>query len=140
MSTEPSDKHIWAASYERDTRGVFGLERELPQEIVRQVQVRLTRPNQAQVTQPRPINRNALEAYLQGNYHLQKTYMAAPDRELRAAGECFQQAIDGAPEFALAYVGLAEAHHIPFWPSSEAPMRRAAEKAVALDPLLRKLW
>jgi len=81
------------------------------------------------------VDPKALEAYLQGNYHLQKGLMGVRDRELRTAGQYFQQAIDAAPDFALAYVGLAEAHHNLLWPSSEdfALMRRAAEKAVALD-------
>lgn len=130
-----SDKHIWAASYERDTPDVFVLERDLTEEIASQVQARLTM-RQAPLAQPRPMNLNALEAYLQGNYHLQKGRMGVRDKELRIAGEYFQHAIDAVPDFALAYVGLAEAHHNLFWPSSEdfALMRRAAEKAVALDP------
>jgi len=129
----PADKHLWANSYERDTRDVFVLERDLTQEIARQIQARLTTPNQALLAQPRPVNLNALEAYLQGNHHLHKEYS---DRELRKAGEYFQQAIDAAPDFALAYVGLAQAHHVLWWPSNEdfALMRQAAEKAVALDP------
>jgi TolB-like protein/DNA-binding winged helix-turn-helix (wHTH) protein/tetratricopeptide (TPR) repeat protein len=132
----PSDKHIWASSYERDVRDVFGLEREVASDVAHHVQARLLTPNQAPQAPPRPVNPNALEAYLQGNYHLQKGMMGVRDRELRTAGEYFQHAIDAAPDFALAYVGLAEAHHILFWSSSEdfALMRGAAEKAAALDP------
>ncbi len=131
----PSDKHIWAASYERDMRDVLVLERDLTEEIVRQVQARLTTPAQAPRAPPQRLNPKALDAYLQGHYHLQKGYLGVRDRELRTAGEYFQQAIDAAPDFALAYVGLAEAHHELFWPSSQdfAIMRGAAEKAVALD-------
>lgn len=132
----PSDRHIWANSYERDTREVFALERDVTQDIARQVQARLSTPNQAAVAQPRPVNQKALEAYLQGNYHLQRRLTENRDKEMRTAEEYFQQAIDAAPDFTLAYVGLAEAHHLFFWGSSEdvAIMKGAAEKAVALDP------
>ena len=36
-----SDKHIWAKTYERDLKDVFALERELTEEIARQIQARL---------------------------------------------------------------------------------------------------
>jgi TolB-like protein/DNA-binding winged helix-turn-helix (wHTH) protein len=138
----PLDKHLWAASYERDVRDVFGLERDIAADVANQVQARLTTqnkvapPGSSGPEQPRPINLKALEAYLQGNYHLHKADVGPPDKELRMAGEYFQQAIDVDANFALAYVGLAETHHNLFWPSGEdfAIMRGAAEKAVGLDP------
>jgi TolB-like protein/DNA-binding winged helix-turn-helix (wHTH) protein len=132
----PSDKHIWAKSYERDMRDVFALEADVTGDITRQVQAHLTTPDQASPAPRRRVNLDALEAYLQGNYHLHKGMMADRDRELKTAGEYFQHAIDAAPDFALAYVGLAEAHHYLLWASSvdSVIMIRAAEKAVALDP------
>ena len=71
----PSDKHIWANSYERDLRDVFALEREVTGDIARQVQARLTPGSPTHIGQPRPVDPKALEAYLQGNYHLQKGMM-----------------------------------------------------------------
>jgi TolB-like protein/DNA-binding winged helix-turn-helix (wHTH) protein len=138
----PSDKHFWAASYERDVRDVFGLEREIAGDVAHQVQARLRIQNQVALParsgpeQPRPVNLKALEAYLQGHYHLRKAALGGPDQEIRMAGEYFQQAIDADPNFALAYVGLAEAHHGLWWPSSEdfTIMKGAAQKAVDLDP------
>ena len=132
----PSDKHMWANSYERDVPDVFVLERDLTRDIVRQIEARLTTQNQTPPPPPRAVNLKALEAYLQGNYHLDEARRRPNDKELRTAGEYFQHAIDAQPDFAPAYIGLAEAHHLLLWPSSEdfALMRRAAEKAVALDP------
>jgi TolB-like protein/DNA-binding winged helix-turn-helix (wHTH) protein len=137
----PSDKHLWAASYEREVRDVFGLERDIAGEVAHQVQLRLRIQDRMVATssspeQARPVNLRALEAYLQGNYHLHQAEFGPPDKETRMAGEFFQQAIDADPNFALAYVGLAQAHHVLFWPSSEdfAIMRRATEKAVDLGP------
>jgi TolB-like protein/DNA-binding winged helix-turn-helix (wHTH) protein len=132
----PSDRHIWAKSYERNIGDVFALERDVTQDIARQVQARLTLSNQVAMAQPRPVNQKALEAYLQGNYHLHKGYMGVRDKEFRTAGEYFQQAIDAAPDFTLAYVGVAESHNTLFFPSNEdfGIMKGAAEKAVGLDP------
>ena len=138
----PSDKHIWANSYERDLRDVFALEREVSGDIAHQVQAQLTPRTPTHIGQSRPVDPKALEAYLQGNYHLKKGMTGVRDKELRLAGEYFQQAVDAAPDFVLAYVGLAEAHNVLLWPSSEdfGIMKGAAEKAVALDQASSEAW
>ncbi len=131
----PSDKHLWAASYERDVRDVFVLERDVTEDIARQVQARLTSPNQAAVAQLRPVNPKALDSYLQGNYHLSQYAKGAGDEEKRKAAEYFQQAIGADPKFASAYNGLANAHLGLLWPSRRDAeiATEAAERAVALD-------
>lgn len=132
----PSDRHLWANSYERDMQNVFALEREVAADIAHQVQAHLTPQDQTPADQPRPVNLQALEAYLQGNYHLQKANMAPRDKELRTAGEYFQQAIGADPAFAPAFIGLAEAHHNLWWPSGDdfEMMRTSAKKALELMP------
>jgi len=130
----PSDKHLWANSYERDIHDVFALERDLTQEIAREIQAQLKTPNQVRLAQARPVNAKALEAYLQGSYYLNRF----TEEETRKAQEYFQEAIDADPHFAAAYVGMALAHYGLFQGSSEdaAIARRAAERALELDPTL----
>jgi adenylate cyclase len=132
----PSDKHLWANSYEREMRDVFTLEREVTDDIAHRVQAQVTTGTQPPAAQHRPINLTALEAYLQGNYHLNKPDSGPRDEELRKAGKYFQQAIDADPNFAPAYIGLSNSHEPLWWPSSDDfdSMSRAAKKAVALDP------
>jgi serine/threonine protein kinase/tetratricopeptide (TPR) repeat protein len=132
-----SDKHLWANSYERDIRDVFMLEREVTSDIAHRIQAQLATENQPPATQRRPINLTALEAYLQGNYHLNRGVAMGPrDEELRKAGIYFQHAINADPGFAPAYIGLAKSHDNVQWPSSDdlEIMTKAAEKAIALDP------
>jgi serine/threonine protein kinase/Tfp pilus assembly protein PilF len=138
----PTDKHLWANSYERDLRDVFALEKDVTGDIARQVQAKLKTPDQATSAQPRPVNPKVLEAYLQGNYHLQKFSRGSGDEEKRKAWEFFQQAIDADPGFAPAYVGLSEAHNGTMQGSIEDEVveRKAAEKAVELDPTLSEAW
>jgi TolB-like protein/DNA-binding winged helix-turn-helix (wHTH) protein/Tfp pilus assembly protein PilF len=131
-----SDKHMWANSYERDLRDVFALERDVTEDIARQVQAKLTAPNQAAGAQFRPVSPKALDLYLQGNYHLNEFSRGAGDEEKRKAAECFLQAIDAEPDFASAYNGLANAHLGLLWPSRQDAeiATEASERAVALDP------
>jgi len=132
----PSDRHLWANSYERDLRDVFALERHVTADITHQVEARLTPPNQGQPAQPQPVNPEALDAYFQGNYHLNGFGKGSGDEEKRNAVKFFQQAIDADPNFAVAYIGLADAHVDLMWPSKHDGeiATRAAERAVELDP------
>jgi TolB-like protein/DNA-binding winged helix-turn-helix (wHTH) protein/Flp pilus assembly protein TadD len=132
----PSDKHLWANSYERDTRDMFALERDVTEEIARQVRARLRTPSNAPLAQRLPVNPKALHAYLQGNYYLTRGERGLNDEEKKRAAEYFQLAIDAEPGFVPAYIGLADAHDNRMLGSSEdtAIRRKAAEKALALDP------
>ena len=138
----PSDKHLWASSYERDTRDIFALERDLTEEIAHQVQTRLSTVKPGPLPYPRPIDPKVLDAYVQGNYHLRGRGRGAGDEENKKAQQYFQQAIDADPNFAPAYIGLACAHDNLLQGSNEnlAAMRKAAEKAVELDPSSSDAW
>ena len=131
----PSDRHLWANTYEGDFRDVFALERNVTQDIARQVQARLM-SNQSQQTRPRPTNPKALDAYLQGNYHLQRYGSGGGVEEMKKASDLFQAAIDSDPKFAPAYFGLAHSHAaLPLVsPEDSAIARKAEETGLALDP------
>jgi TolB-like protein/DNA-binding winged helix-turn-helix (wHTH) protein/lipoprotein NlpI len=131
-----TDKHLWANTYERDLHDVFALEGEVTNDIADQVRSRVAIQDRALSAQPRRINLKALEAYLQGHYHLNKAEMGRRNEELRKASEFFQQAVDADPEFVSAYLGLSAAHHDPWWPSNEdfEIFRASAAKALELSP------
>jgi TolB-like protein/DNA-binding winged helix-turn-helix (wHTH) protein/Tfp pilus assembly protein PilF len=132
----PSDQHIWANTYERDIRDVFALERDVTEEIARQVQSRLRAQGQSALSQTKAVNPKALEAYLQGNYHLNLYGKGSGQEEQVKAAEYFQQAIDADPSFAPAYIGLASAHKELLLGSSQdvAVRKMSLERAVELDP------
>ena len=131
----PSDKHVWADSYEGDIRDMFALERDVTEKIAHQVQARLTTEKQVAPLHSRSLNPKVLEAYLQGSYHQDRYGEGAGDEELKEAQKSFQQAIDADPNFAPAYTGLAMAHMNLLWPSNQDfdIARRMAERAVELD-------
>jgi TolB-like protein/DNA-binding winged helix-turn-helix (wHTH) protein len=134
----PADRHLWANSYERDMQDVFTLEREVTGDIARQIKTRLTEPTEVSIQSPAPINPKVLEAYLQGNYYLDREGKGAGDEERRKSAQYFQQAIDIDPDFAPAYNGLARAHLYLLWSSSRDVeiVKTAAQRAAELDPTL----
>ena len=99
----PTDKHLWAESYERDTRDVLTLQDEVASTIAHQIDVELTPNEQARFAEPRPVNPEALEAFLKGRYFL----IEETSDSFQKATESFQQAIKIAPDDAEGYVGLA---------------------------------
>jgi TolB-like protein/DNA-binding winged helix-turn-helix (wHTH) protein len=141
----PADRHLWASSYERDLRDLLSLESEVAGAIAHQIEAKLTPAEQARLATTRKIDFEAFEAYLQGKFHVgnaesleyRKGKQPEKRQELQTARDFFQKAIDKDPNYALAYVGLAET-----WtgrPASEHGPQRELEylqKAVALDPSL----
>jgi len=132
-----SDKHLWADSYERDTRDVLTLQDEVAATIAHEVDVELTPEEQARFGNSRTVNPAAHDAYLKGRY-----YLNSPSEErVRKALEQFDQAIKADPDFAPAYAGIADAYTWGddwYFPANEVmpKAKAAAEKAVQLDDSL----
>ncbi len=130
----PSDKHLWARSYEEDLRDVFALQTKVARDIAQQVLAKLTPKSTS--PQPRPVDLKVLDAFIQGNYYLNSTGRGAGDEGRLKARKYFQQAIDLDPNFAPAYIGLADSHAILLQgqPEHLVIAKKAAEKALELDP------
>ena len=138
----PSDKHVWANSFEDDSGDAFKLERDVTQEIAAEIETHLEPPSEANLQQPRPVNSKVFDAYLQGNYHLHKVSRGAGEAEGKKAVEYFQRALDADANFAPAYVGIASAYANSFYGSRQDTtiMRQAAERALALAPNSSEAW
>jgi TolB-like protein/Tfp pilus assembly protein PilF len=132
------DSHLWAESYERDLRNVLALQSEVAQAIAREVRIKLTPQERAQITQVLDVDANAYEAYLKGRYYWNR-------RSIESLGkcvECFRQAIAADPNYAAAYSGLADGLTISGLWSLLAPAegcgkaKELAQYAIKLDPSL----
>jgi TolB-like protein/DNA-binding winged helix-turn-helix (wHTH) protein/lipoprotein NlpI len=130
-----SDRHLWAESYERDLRDVLALQNEVSRDIATEIQIKVTAQDKIPVAGERPVNPEAHEAYLKGRYFWNKR----TGEGVRKGIEYFEQATRLDPNYAMAYVGLAESYIVlnghRFLPPTEAypKVREAALKALELD-------
>jgi len=102
----PTDTHLWAESYERDTRDVLVLQAEIAQAVARQVKVTLTPAESNHAATARPVNPEVYELYLKGRYEADKRSVA----NLKTSLEYFQQAINLDRTYAQAYSGVADSY------------------------------
>jgi TolB-like protein/DNA-binding winged helix-turn-helix (wHTH) protein/Tfp pilus assembly protein PilF len=129
--------HIWADSYDEDLGDLLNLERDIAGSVTREVARRLTDARRIHAAAVHVNNPQAHQAYLRGRFHLQKLTRAGDEK----AVEYFNEAIAADPNYAMAYVGLAEAQ-IALTTAHRAPLetmpvaRAAAEKAISLDESL----
>jgi TolB-like protein/DNA-binding winged helix-turn-helix (wHTH) protein/Flp pilus assembly protein TadD len=133
----PTDKHLWAESYERDLGDVLRLQSEVARTIVQQVRAQLTPQQQARLGSAPVVNPEAYEAYLRGRYYLSNQFtMAEP---LNRAKSYFEESIRKDPGFALAYSGLADSYvYLAIFrqlspEGAYKPAKEALRKALELD-------
>jgi TolB-like protein/Tfp pilus assembly protein PilF len=131
-----NDRHLWAKTYERDLKDVLQLQDEVAREIAEEIRVKLTPEERTRLTDARPLDPAAHDAYLRGRYFWNRR----TEPELHKAKDYFEQAIAKDPGYAPAYSGLADTYfylsygwgHIP--PREGMPLARAAAlKAIELD-------
>ena len=104
----PTDKHLWAETYERDLGDVLSLQSEVARAIAQQVRAQVTPQQQARFGAARPVNPEAYDAYLRGRYYLSNLFTTP--QPLNMARIYFEEAVQKDPGFALAHAGLADAY------------------------------
>jgi eukaryotic-like serine/threonine-protein kinase len=102
-----TDRHLWSESYERDLRDLLAMQSEIAQAIVREIQMTISPAERARLSSNRPINRKAFDDYLQGRFLY---FNRHSDENLHTAISFFQSAVNEDPDYAPAYVGLAECY------------------------------
>ena len=130
--------HLWAQSYERELHDLLLIENELGKAIARQVQINLTPQQEIDLSRMRTVNPDAYDLYLKGRFYWNQRNPAA----IKESIGYLQKATELDPNFALAYVGLADAYNISnilgLYSAKESlpQAKAAATKALALDPSL----
>jgi serine/threonine-protein kinase len=134
----PTDRHLWAGSYDRDFKDVLALQGELAERIAQEIRLRLSADARNRLRQRREVSPESYELWLRGNYLLDKPNEAS----FRKAIELYSRASEIDPSFAPAHATLAFAHlstttwnyAAPAQPCADA--EREARQALALDDQL----
>jgi TolB-like protein len=124
---------LWSERYDRQMEDIFDVQDEIARAIAERLKVTL-----GEKARRGTENLDAYELYLKGRHHWHQRSPAT----LRLAIQCFEQAIEKDPRYALAYAGLADCHGILcayglVSPETGRPPAHAAmTQAVALAPSL----
>jgi eukaryotic-like serine/threonine-protein kinase len=128
---------LWGEQYNRKQADVLGMEIEIARQISEKLRLSLTGEEHRRLTKRHTDNPEAFKTYLMGRYHLGKY----TEEGCRKALEYMKQAIDLDPNYALAYVGMADTYYTfsnQYLPPDQAmpKSRAAAMKALEIDETL----
>src|SRR5271156_4242885 len=130
--------HLWSQDYDYPLKDVLNVEDEVAKSVARQIQLRLTSEQQADLARPHPVNPDAFVAYLQGYYF----YQRRTAKDVDMAAKYYERATQLDPTYALAWVGLSRAR---YWQANAGVVpvadgqrvaREAVERALVLNPNL----
>ena len=133
----PQEQHLWADTYDRNLKDVLTLQSGVAAAIAESIRSKTGDSVEAARKPAASPSIQAIDDYLQGKYSIQR--MASGDglQGFEAAIQYFRKAISEAPDYAPAYVALANAYDVNYdWrPSEIKPLQKAAlMKALELDP------
>jgi TolB-like protein/Tfp pilus assembly protein PilF len=132
---------LWSQTYDRELNDIFAVQDNIARSVSSALKVKLLRDGSEGAAPPKG-NVEAYNLYLQGKYFAGRR----TQKDLEQAVSYFTRALEVDPGYALAWVGLADAH------SSEADLgadpvdrgygeaRAEVEKALALDPNLAEAY
>ena len=132
------NKQLWGEQYNRKVSDALAVQQEISREISERLRTKLSGEEQKQLKKRDTSSPEAYQFYLRGRYYWNKRTV----ENLRKAMEQFQQAADKDPNYALAYVGLADCYSLleeyAGSPASETyPKAKAfAQRALQLDDSL----
>jgi TolB-like protein/DNA-binding winged helix-turn-helix (wHTH) protein/Tfp pilus assembly protein PilF len=130
--------HLWSQDYDYPAKDILNVEDDVAKSVAREIRVRLSSKQQADLARSRPVNPEAFDAYLQGYYFFQGN----TDKDADMAARYYERATQLDPSYALAWVGLSRARNwqanIDLIPTKEGQRlgREAVERALALNPNL----
>ncbi|HEX3231884.1 MAG TPA: protein kinase [Pyrinomonadaceae bacterium] len=108
-----NNKLLWGEKYERKMTELLATQREITAEITNKLQLKLS-GNEKGLTKRYTDNNEAYQLYLKGRFYLNKR----DETNIRKAIEQFKAAVEKDPNYALAFVGLADGYGLlPYYSS-----------------------
>ena len=134
--------HLWSERYDREMEDVFAIQEEISLSIVDKLKVKLLKEEKVKLGKRYTDNPEAYNLYLKGRYFWDRRYEGG----LQKAVECFQEAIDKDPLYALAYTGIADCYNqFGLWSflhpkEAYSKAKVACAKALEIDDTLAEAY
>jgi len=128
-------REIWTEHFDEQFTDIFSVQDSVSNKVSGMLAVALTGEEKELLTKRQTANVEAYQFYMMGRYHLNRL----TDEGLRKGLDYFQRAIEKDPNYALAYVGLADAYislaDLDTLPPNETfpKAKKAASQALRLD-------
>ncbi|MFC1702779.1 tetratricopeptide repeat protein, partial [Pseudomonadota bacterium] len=139
-----TDEHLWAEIFDREltAENLFAIQSEISQKIANALEATLSPEEEQRLNDFPTQSMEAYNAYLRGRQLLPQRNA----KDLGKAMESFEQAVELDPEFALAWVGIAESAslleaHGTLNPDKQLQiMEKAIGRALEIDPNLGEAY
>ena len=131
-------EEVWSGRYDRNLRDVLTLQNELTRAILVEIKGALSPEEIQRATQARAVDPAAYEDYLKGRFY----YYRFTPQDLDTARIYFERALQKDPNYAAAYIGLADAigtpAHMGMLPTTEIfpKAKSLVLRGLSLEPSL----
>ena len=106
LSEAATDRVLWAENYERPVSDVLALQGDVTRAIAKAIALELSPADEKRLSASASVDPRALDEYLRGRY----LWSQRTEESVRAALDHFHQSAQIAPDFALAYCGIADSY------------------------------
>ncbi len=136
------NSQLWGGQFNHKQADLFLLQQEIAKEISDNLRLKLTHEDQQRLVKRATESGEAYQLYLQARFYWNKRTKQSLEKSI----ELFQQAVSKDPNYALAYVGLAEAyvvmqdHGYISTADTLAKVKPAVTRALELDPNLGEAY
>jgi len=128
--------HLWSETYDYTLEDVFAVQDQIARSVVDVLKVRLLGEEKPAVSAPPTSSTVAHSSYLRGRYELHRR----TEESIIRSTAFFREAVEADPQYAAAWVGLAESQILQFVnfrslteDTAIAGAQQALDKALALD-------
>lgn len=132
----PTDKHLWAKQYSKNTKDIFTLQKDVAKNIAGEIKAIITPEEEEQINKVPTDNLIAYDYFLKGMDFFHRSSKEGLEQSIIY----FQKAVDEDPEFAQAYADIAMAYYYldlaKAQKNNTALINENADKALLLDAKL----
>jgi len=130
------DTQLWSNRYEREMAGIFSVQSEIAEEIIKQLDLTILAPAREAIESRPTKNLRAYDFYLRGVDQWDRADTYANPLGYLGAVKLFEKAVELDPNFVVAYIWLSGAHSWIFHSGIDMTEERLAKSKAAVDKAL----